>query len=69
MSWSPGFGTLTAADLQYQPGTPSTYTPAAPVVNVTVQGALLGSSVREVADTIHRELLRKQSSNVSLGFT
>ena len=38
-------------------------------VNVTVNGALLGSSVPEVAQTIRRELLRVQARNGTLGFT
>ena len=38
-------------------------------VNVTVQGALLGSSVPEVTDTIYRELLRRQRRNVTLNWT
>jgi phage-related protein len=36
-------------------------------VNVYVEGALLGNTVPEVADTIYRELVRKGGRNVSLG--
>ncbi len=39
------------------------------VVNVYVQGALLGSTVPEVARTIHSELLRINGRNTTLGFT
>jgi hypothetical protein len=38
-------------------------------VNVTVQGALLGSSVPEVAETIRRKLIGYQLNNGTLGFT
>jgi TP901 family phage tail tape measure protein len=38
------------------------------VVNVTVQGALLGSTVPEVANTIRRELYRIKGRNGSLDF-
>jgi hypothetical protein len=36
-------------------------------VNVTVQGALLGSTVPQVAATIRNELLRTSRRNVNLG--
>lgn len=38
-------------------------------VNVTVNGALMGSSVPQVAKIIRRELLRTQGRNTTLGFT
>jgi hypothetical protein len=37
-------------------------------VPVNVSGALLGSSVEEVAKMIQRQLLRVQSHNTTLGF-
>lgn len=38
------------------------------VVNVTVQGALLGSSVQQVAETIKREFINEFNANGPLGF-
>jgi phage host-nuclease inhibitor protein Gam len=38
------------------------------VINVHVHGALMGSSVSEVTNTIRRELIRTSRNNVNLGF-
>jgi Prophage tail length tape measure protein len=76
--WASGFGEgIKAADPLFVSGKsigaafgggPAPSVAAGVAVNVTVQGALLGTSVPEVADTIYRELVRKRSRNPTGAF-